>query len=436
MTVQRNAALGFIFITIVIDVIGFGIILPVLPSLIEQLTGGNITVAAKYGSWLTFAYAIMQFLFSPVVGALSDRYGRRPVLLLSLLGLGIDYVFQAFSPTIALLFIGRLIAGIAGASFTTATAYIADISTPEKRAQNFGMVGMAFGMGFIIGPVIGGLCSTWGKHIGHTGNFDWSVRLPFVVAAAFSLLNVLYGFFVLPESLLKENRRKFEWKRANPIGSLMHLRRYPVLSGLTASFFLIYLASHAVQSNWAYYTIYRFHWSNLMIGISLSVVGLLVGVVQGGLIRFTLPKLGEKNSVYVGLSLYVLGMTLFAFASQGWMMFVFLVPYCLGGICGPALQGIISNQVPANEQGELQGALTSLMSVTSFLGPIIMNNIFAYFTGDKAPIKFPGIPFIVGAIMMLGSIFFAIPSLRHYHRAKAAELAEQEEKAERQEATM
>jgi DHA1 family tetracycline resistance protein-like MFS transporter len=420
MAVQRNAALGFIFITILIDVIGLGIIIPVLPGLIKELTNGDITTAARYGSWLTFAYAIMQFMFSPVVGSLSDRYGRRPVLLFALFGLGVDYVFQAFSPTLMLLFIGRIIAGITGASFTTATAYIADISTPEKRAQNFGLVGVAFGLGFIIGPGIGGLCSEWGRHIGTSGTFDWSVRLPFVVAAAFSILNMLYGFFVLPESLLKEKRRAFDWKRANPVGSLLQLRRYPIISGLAISFFLIYIAGHAVQSNWTYYTIYKFNWSTLIVGISLSVVGVLISIVQGGLIRYTIPKFGEKNSVYVGLALYVVGMTLFAFASQGWMMFVFLAPYCLGGICGPALQGIISNQVPDNEQGELQGALTSLISVTSFLGPLIMNNLFAYFTGDKAPFKFPGMPFLVGALLMLVSIFFAIPSLRNYHRAKQA----------------
>jgi len=244
--------------------------------------------------------------------------------------------------------------------------------------------------------------------------------LPFIIAAAFSLLNMLYGFFVLPESLMKENRRPFDWKRANPIGSLMRLRRYPIISGLAISFFLIYIAAHAVQSNWTYYTIYKFNWSTLMVGVSLSVVGVLIAIVQGGLIRITIPKLGEKNSVYIGLALYVLGMILFAFASQGWMMFVFLVPYCLGGICGPALQGIISNQVPANEQGELQGALTSLISVTSFLGPLIMNNLFAFFTGNKAPVKFAGMPFIAGALFMLVSIFFAIPSLRHYHRTKKA----------------
>ena len=418
MTVKRNAALGFIFITILIDVIGLGIIIPVLPNLIRQLTGGGITEAARYGSWLLFAYAVMQFVFSPLVGAMSDRYGRRPVLLFALFGLGIDYIFQAFSPTIALLFIGRIIAGITGASFTTATAYIADISEPEKRAQNFGMVGAAFGLGFIIGPSIGGLCSWLGKHIGVTAGFDWSVRLPFIVAAGFSLLNLLYGYFVLPESLMPENRRPISWKRANPIGSLMHLRKYPVVSGLVVSFFCIWLASHAVQSNWAYYTIYKFDWDSVMVGISLSVVGLLVGAVQGGLIRYTTPKLGEKNSVFIGLALYAVGMVLFAFATQAWMMFAILVPYCLGGICGPALQGIISNQVPANEQGELQGALTSLMSVTSFAGPILMNNIFAYFTSKQAPFLFPGMPFIVGAVLMAVAIFFSIPSMRHFHNLK------------------
>jgi DHA1 family tetracycline resistance protein-like MFS transporter len=417
MPVKKTAALGFIFITILIDVIGFGIIIPVLPALISQLTGGNITVAAKYGSWLTFAYAIMMFLFSPFIGALSDRFGRRPILLFALLGLGIDYIFQAFSPTITLLFIGRLIAGVTGASFTTASAYIADISLPEKRAQNFGMVGVAFGVGFIIGPAIGGFCSEIGHHMAKTGNFDWSVRLPFIVAAVFSLLNLLYGYFVLPESLLPENRRKFELKRANPFGTLKHLSKYKMLIGLSVSFFLLNLGAHALQSNWSYYTIYKFNWSSLLVGISLSVVGLLVAVVQGGLIRITIPWLGEKNSVFAGLSFYVLGMLLFAFASQGWMMFVFLVPYCLGGIGGPAMQGIISNQVPDNEQGELMGALSSLTGITAFIGPLLMNNLFAYFTSDKAPFIFPGMPFIVGGLCGIVAILFAIPPLLHYHKS-------------------
>ena len=417
MTEKRNAALGFIFITILIDVIGLGIIIPVLPSLIKELTGGDLAHAAKYNSWLLFAYASMQFLFSPLVGSLSDKYGRRPILLFSLFGLGIDYIFMAFSPTLILLFIGRIVAGIGGASFTTATAYIADISTPEKRAQNFGMVGAAFGLGFIIGPVMGGLFSMWGQHIGHTGSFNWELRLPFIAAACFSLINVLYGYFVLPESLSKENRRNIDMKKANPISSLKHLRRYPIISGLVVSYFAINLASHAVQSNWSFYTMYKFNWDIKMVAISLSVVGVLVAIVQGGLIRFTIPKLGEKNSVYVGFALYAVGLILFAFANQSWMMFVFLIPYCLGGLAGPALQGIISNQVPANEQGELQGALTSLMSLTSIIGPLIMNNLFAIFTSENAPFIFPGMPFILGFALVIISILFAIPSLRNYHRS-------------------
>jgi len=408
MPVKKNAALGFIFITILIDVIGIGIIIPVMPKLIQSLTGGNLGDAARYGSWLAFSYAVMQFLFSPVLGGLSDKLGRRPILLFSLLGLGVDYIFQAWAPTIAWLFVGRLIAGIAGASFTTATAYIADISTPEKRAQNFGMVGAAFGLGFIIGPVIGGISSQWGP------------RVPFMVAAAFSLLNFLYGYFVLPESLSKENRRPMNWKRANPAGALVHLKKYPIVAGLVISLFLVYVAAQSVQSVWTYYTMLKFSWTEKIVGYSLGVVGLLVAIVQGGLIRYTTPKLGARNSVYVGLLLYTTGLVLFAFAGSGWMMFAILVPYCLGGVAGPALQGIISNQVPNNEQGELQGALTSLMSISSIIGPVIMNNLFAWFTATNAPFYFPGMPFVTGAFLMVIAIFCAVPSLNHYHAAEGA----------------
>lgn len=406
MTVKRKSALSFIFITILIDVIGIGIIIPVIPKLIEELTGSGLSEASKYGGWLMFAYAVMQFIFSPIIGGLSDRYGRRPLLLFSLLGLGIDYIFMAFAPSIFWLFIGRIIAGIAGASFTTATAYIADISEPEKRAQNFGLVGAAFGLGFIIGPVLGGISAQWGA------------RIPFIAAAILTLINVLYGYFVLPESLLKENRRKFEWSRANPIGSLMHLRKYPVVSGLVSCFTLIYIAAHAVQSNWSYYTMLKFHWNEAWVGYSLGFVGLLVGIVQGGLIRIVIPKIGQNNSVYLGLTLYSIGLLLFGVATTSWMMFAFLIPYSLGGICGPALQGIISSEVPPTEQGELQGALTSLMSVTSIIGPLLMNNLFAYFTSPKAPIYFPGAPFILGFILCAFSTWFAYYNLSGLKAAK------------------
>jgi DHA1 family tetracycline resistance protein-like MFS transporter len=403
MSNKKSAALGFIFITILIDVIGIGIIIPVIPDLIRDLTGEGISEAAKYSGWLTFAYAIMQFCFSPILGGLSDKYGRRPVLLFSLLGLGFDYIFSAFAPTIAWLFIGRLLAGISGASFTTATAYIADISTPEKRAQNFGLVGVAFGVGFIIGPVIGGLTGNW-----------WGARAPFMVAACFTLLNVLYGYFFVPESLPKENRRAFNWKRANPVGSLMHLKKYPVVSGLVLSMFLYSIASHAVQSNWTFFTEYQFGWDSAMVGYSLGFVGLLVATVQGGLIRLVIPKIGQKWSLYIGLSLNAFGLLLFGFASQGWMMYAILIPYALGGIAGPSIQGITSSQVPATEQGELQGALTSLMSVASIIGPLLMNNLFSYFTGVNAPIELPGAPFFAGFILVVVAVYLSVRTLRKY----------------------
>ncbi|PVD52779.1 tetracycline resistance MFS efflux pump [Terrimonas sp.] len=386
---SKQAALGFIFVTLLIDTIGFGIIIPVMPKLIEQLIHGNLSDASRWGGWLTFAFAIMQFVFAPVLGNLSDKYGRRPILLFSLFGFGLDYLLLAIAPDIGWLFIGRIIAGITGASFTTAAAYIADISAPEDRAKNFGMIGAAFGLGFIIGPVIGGLLGSVGP------------RVPFIAAAILTLLNWLYGYFVLPESLDKNNRRSFSWKRANPVGSLLHLRKYPALSGLIISLMLVYIAVHSVQSTWAFFNMEKFKWDEKMVGISLGIVGLLVGLVQGGLIRIVHPKLGNEKSIYVGLALYTVGLLLFAFATQSWMMLVFLIPYCLGGIGGPALQAVISNHVPPNEQGELQGALTSMMSFTTIIGPPLMTNLFAYFTGRSAPVYFPGAPFLLGAFMML-----------------------------------
>ena len=400
---QPKSALPFIFVTMLIDVIGLGIIIPVLPKLIEEMIGGDLSMASTYAGWLMFAYATMQFLFSPIIGALSDRYGRRPVLLISLFGFGIDYLLMGFAPTIAWLFVGRLISGITGASFTTATAYIADISTPEKRAQNFGLIGAAFGLGFIIGPVLGGL-------LGHFG-----ARVPFFAAAGLALLNTAYGYFILPESLDKEHRRKFEWKRANPVGSLKRLSHYPIILSLVVSLVFIYIASHATQSTWTFYTMEKFKWNEQMVGYSLGFVGLMIAIVQGGLIRIVIPKLGQKKSIYVGLTLYVIGFVCFAFATKSWMMFAFVVPFSLGGICGPALQGVMSGQVPANEQGELQGALTSLISVTSIVGPLLMTNLFSYFTAADAPFYFPGAPFLMGAVLTLFSVLFAVRSLEKHH---------------------
>ncbi|MCD6067720.1 MAG: TCR/Tet family transporter [Bacteroidetes bacterium] len=393
-------AILFIFITLLIDCIGIGIIIPVMPTLIQNLGHANISEASTIGGWLNVSYAIMQFIMSPILGGLSDKFGRRPVLLISLFGLGIDFIFLFLAPTLGWLFVGRIIAGICGASFTTASAYIADVSTKENRAQNFGMIGAAFGLGFIIGPALGSAFSSFG------------VRVPFLVAAVLSLINCMYGFFILPESLKKENRRNFEWKRANPIGSLLHLKKYPAILGLITSLIIIYIAGHAAQSTWMYITIEKFKWTEGINGLSISFVGLTIAIVQGGLIKVAMNKLGAKKSVYTGMIFYIIGFMLFAFANQGWMMFAFMIPYALGGIAGPAMQTIMSGQVPANAQGELQGAITSLMSLTSIVGPLLMTGLFAYFTDRANPVYFPGVPFFAGGILTAFSLLIAWIALR------------------------
>ncbi|MFK7058529.1 TCR/Tet family MFS transporter [Flavobacterium oreochromis] len=400
---KKQAAISFIFITLLIDVIGLGIIIPVVPKLIQELIHGSVSEAAKYGGWLTFSYALTQFLFAPLIGGLSDKYGRRPVLLLSLFGFSLDYLLLAFAPSITWLFIGRILAGITGASITTASAYIADISTEENRAKNFGMIGAAFGLGFIIGPVIGGVLGQYGA------------RIPFYAAAILCLINFLYGYFILPESLATSNRRKFDLKRANPVGTFLNLKKYPKLIGLVIAVFLLHTASHAVQSNWSYFTMYQLNWNEKMVGISLGVIGILVTLVQGGLIRWINPKIGNIKSIYIGMALYTLGMFLFGLATESWMMFVFLIPYCLGGIAGPALQAVIASQVPANEQGEIQGILTSLISASSIIGPPLMSIVFYYFTHNEAPFIFAGAPFILGGMGMLLSTLLAYVSLKKHH---------------------
>lgn len=397
---DSRSALAFIFITLLIDVTGLGIIIPVLPKLIEQLIHGSMGEAAAIGGWLTFAYAIVQFVCAPVLGNLSDRYGRRPVLLLSLLGFGLDYFFMAFAPTVAWLFAGRIISGVMGASFTTAAAYISDVSTPEKRTQNFGIIGAAFGLGFVLGPLMGGLLGQFGP------------KAPFIAAGVLSLLNVAYGYFILPESLSVENRRPFEWKRANPVGALIQIKKYPAVYGLIATLVLIYIANNGVQTTWSFYGMQKFDWDEAWVGYSLGFSGLLVAVVQLGLIRLIIPRIGTRNSLYIGLAFYSLGLLLFAFATNGWMMFVILIPYSLGNIASPALQSIITGQISSAEQGALQGGLTSLMSVTTIVAPPLMGSLFAYFTGNRAPFLFPGAPFFVSGVMVLASIFLAMRGMR------------------------
>ncbi len=401
---NKNKALLFIFITMLLDVVGLGIIIPVLPKLIAELVNSNLSEASSWGGILMGTYAAMQFLFAPVIGGLSDSFGRRPVLLASLFAFGLDYILLGFAPNIGWLFVGRLIAGITGASYSTATAYISDISEPDKKAQNFGLIGAAFGLGFILGPILGGIMGSFGS------------RIPFFASAALSLMNCIYGYFVLPESLPEKDRRAFDIKRANPFGSLIQIRKYPKIVGLVLCLFIVYVAGHANQSSWVYITMEKFNWDEKMVGLSLGWVGLTVGLVQGGLSRIIIPKIGQVQSVYIGLLIAFVGYFLFAFATQGWMMFAFMTFFAFSGIAMPSIQSIISNQVPKNEQGEVQGTLTSLISLSSIIGPLLMNNLlFHYFSNEETFCYFPGAPFLMAGILVLISIFIAFRNLTFHH---------------------
>lgn len=397
---NSRASLTFIFITVVLDAMGIGIIIPIIPDLIMKLIGAGESEASLYGGWLMLSFAGMQFLFSPLMGVLSDKFGRRPVLLLAILGMGIDYIFHAFAPTIGWLFIGRLFAGITGASFTVANAYVADVSTREEKAKNFGMIGAAFGLGFIIGPAVGGLL---GAH--------FSVEMPFYFAAALSLLNAAYGFFVLPESLAKEKRREIEWKNANPIGALYHLSKHKAVIGLIASLFFVHLAGQSLPATWTFFTKLKFNWSNAEVGYSLTVVGIMVALVQGGLTGIMVKKVGSRNTVFFGFLMWTSGMLMYVFVNSGWQLYAVLIPYCLGGMAGPTLQGLISNEVSDREQGELQGALTSLVSLSSVFGPLVMTFVFHYFTQENAPIYLPGAPYGLAAILMFIGFILASRTL-------------------------
>ncbi len=396
----RKPALGFIFVTLFLDILGVGLIIPILPKLIEQLSGGNVSAASHTFGWLASLYSLMQFGFAPVLGSLSDRFGRRAVILTSLLGSGLDYLLLAFAPSLPWFFLGRIIAGITGANITAANAYIADVSPPEKRAANFGMVAAAFGLGFIAGPALGGV-------LGHI-----SLRLPFLVAAGLTLLNWLYGMFVLPESLPVEQRRAFDWKRANPIGSFVALRRHSELLGLTETYFLISLAHQVFPATWVLYTTYRYEWTPKEVGLSLALVGLMAAIVQGGLARKIIPKLGERRSIIVGLSNATVFLALYGLASQGWMIYGLLVIGSFGGIAMPALQGLVSRCVPLNEQGAVQGALASLASLAGILGPLLATGLFGYFINDKAPIYLPGAAFFASSLLVLFGLLLALRAFK------------------------
>lgn len=402
---NKQAAVGFIFVTMLIDIIGIGIIIPVLPKLLEELIQSDLSDAAKIGGWLTFSYALVQFLFAPLIGNISDKFGRRTVLLTSLFAFTIDYLILAFAPTILWLFIGRILSGLTGASASTASAYIADISTPENKAKNFGLIGAAFGIGFIIGPVIGGFLGQMGS------------RIPFYAAAILCFINFLYGFFFLPESLPKSKRRNIEWKAANPIGSILRLKKYPQIIMLITAMFFMYLAGHAVNTNWTFFTMYKFQWDEKMVGFSLAAIGICVGLVQGFLVRWSNPKFGNAKNILAGLSINMLGLILFGLAQESWLMFIFLIPYCVGGIAGPALQSEVTSYVDEKEQGQLQGTITSINSSTAIFGPVLMTSVFYYFTHENAPFEYAGAPFILAAFFQLIAIILSYFSLKKHSKS-------------------
>ena len=390
-TAKRNALLC-VFVTILLDTIGFGIVAPVLPELLMELSGEGLASTAKYGGWLLFVYALMQFLFAPIIGNLSDRYGRRPTLLLSLLAFAFDYVLMGLAPSLTWLFIGRCLCGIAGATSSTTNAYVADISSPEERAKNFGLLGAAWGLGVVIGPSVGGVLGEYGA------------RVPFFAAALVAFLNLIYGFFVLPETLKPGKRRSFSLVRANPVGALIQMRRYPMVLGIFAVLIFYQLAHDANASVWSFYTMLKFEWSELDVGYSLAFVGVMSILVQGSLIRSLMPRIGERNAIYGGFVLMALGFLGFAYAPRGWMMYLFIVPFTLGGLANPALRSILSKQVPEDAQGELQGAITSLNSLTAIVAPLLMTQLFSYFTSERAAFYFPGAAFAAAALLMLVSL--------------------------------
>jgi DHA1 family tetracycline resistance protein-like MFS transporter len=397
----RKAAIAFILVTLFIDILGIGIIIPVLPELVKEFVGGSTALAGRYVGVIAASYAMMQFIFAPILGALSDRFGRRPILLISLFGLGIDYLIQGFAPTIWWLFVGRLLAGVMGASITTANAYIADVSGPKDRARNFGLLGVMFGLGFIFGPALGGLLG------------GINLRLPFFVSAGLALVNWLYGFFVLPESLAPENRSAFSWRKANPWGSIRYLRSYPVVAGLAVAFVLAAMAQRGMENVWVLYTGHRYGWNEQTNGLTLALVGVMAVIVQGMLVRPAVSRLGERRCILYGLTVSALALLGYGLASEGWMILVVIVVGSLAGISSPAIQGMVAGSVSASDQGKVQGALTSLQSLTSIVAPLVFTaGLFSYFTSAKAAFHLPGAPFFLGSALCLAAIVWLVGLFR------------------------
>ena len=393
---RRQAAVMFILVTIVIDVLGFGIIIPVLPKLVQQFMGGDpVRGAAMYGLFGT-VWALMQFFFSPLLGAISDRFGRRPVILISCFGLGIDYIVMALAPSIGWLLVGRMASGICASSFTTSFAYIADVAPPEKRANAFGMAGAAFGVGFILGPAVGGVLG------------DIDPRLPFWGAAVLALLSACYGLFVLPESLPPERRDVFHWSRANPVGSLRLLQSHHELFGLATVYFLYQVAHNVLPSMYVLYTSYRYGWSTRTVGLSLMATGVLSIVVQGGLVKPAVRILGERGSMYTGLLFGIAGLAGFALAPTAFWMWVSLPVFSLWGLLGPGLQGLMSQRVASHEQGKLQGANGSITSIAGLIGPVLFTQSFAYCIDASRAWNLPGAPFFLAALLLVAALLLSL----------------------------
>lgn len=393
-TISKKA-FSFLLIAVMIDSTGLGIITPVLPQLVAETTGSTFTEAAKLNGLLFAIYALMHFLFAPIMGGLSDRFGRRPVLLLSLLGLGIDYIFLALAPTYFWMIVGRSISGIFGSSFTSAIAYVADLTEPKSRAANFGLIGAAFGFGFIIGPAIGGLVSSFG------------LRTPFYLAACLSLVNVVYGYLVLKESLSLENRRKFNLRRANPLGSIMLLRQKPSFLLLFTAYFFFSIAYVSVQSTWNIYTIQKFNWTPSTIGWSLAAVGVAIATVQGGLIGYFSPKWGAKKSVIIGILFSIVGLVGFSIAPSGWTMFMFMIPFAIGGFVEPSIKATLSENTVPSEQGEIQGAFASLLSLAQIISPLLMTGVY-YYTVNSIKSPFYGSPYLLASAILVFTIILTI----------------------------
>ena len=380
-----------------IDMLGIGLAFPVLPRLIEQFEGGDVSRASYIYGLLAAAYSLMQFLLAPLLGALSDRFGRRPVLLLALVGMAINYLLLAFAPTLALFAVGRMIAGAFGATFTAAGAYLADITPPEKRAQSFGLIGAAFGFGFITGPALGGLL----------GEVD--LRLPFVVAAGLSFADFVFAYFALPESLSRENRKPLDWRRANPVGAVRAIGRYGSVLGLVAIFVLATFANRVAEMTWVLFTAYRFGWGTTETGLSLAMVGVMFVIGQGGLVRVVIPRLGEQRAILVGLAVSAITCVLYGVVPQGWMIFPVIVLATFGWTIGqPAVQALLSRAVPANEQGLLQGALASMINLTSIAGPPIWTGLFGFFVSSAAPLVVPGAAFFGAALVFVLALLLAL----------------------------